>query len=266
MKSLYSIIISAIILINALPIHAQQSLYVLTDGAGITRQSLLPFTSDNKVDPNLIRAAWNADNHIVSAGYTVHGLQISIASHPTWGNQTYTLTDSIPSDFISNVMDKGYMITELASNGSQWLVVATTDTQYKYQQLYCFTTPKTDDEMKLIKDSFAALAEYEFYITDCTYCKATDTWTVVASNSGFPMSQVWDFLFSPNDVINFFNTHQGEGYRFSAIDYGNGRYLTVMTRHSQYALGQTISINYPNPNALFSNYWNKGYIITQIGH
>lgn len=253
-------------LLCALTAEAQQAAYVLTDGAGVTRQSLLPFAANGKFDPKLVRAAWDAGDHIISAGFTAHGLQITIASHPSWGNQTYTLADSYPADFISDMIQRGYRITELTTDGSQWLAVATEDTEYDTQYFFSFATPASDADLRAVNEAFTLLSDANFFITDCTYSEPDDTWTIVASNTGRPMTQKWDFLYSPNDVILFFNANQAEGYRFSAIDYGNGRYLAVMARNPQVALGQTISLNPPDPDALFRSYWDRGFIITQIGH
>lgn len=256
----------ALALLCALTAPAQQAVYVLTDGAGITRQSLLPSTDRSKLDSALVRAAWDADDHIISAGFTAHGLQLTIASHPSWGNQTYALESSYPADFISDMLQRGFRITELTTDGSQWLAVATEGTDYSTQYFFSFPTPATDDDLRTINEAFTCLSDASFFITDCTYSEPADTWTIVASNTGRPMTQKWDFLYSPNDVIQFFNTNQADGYRFSAIDYGNGRYLAVMARNPQIALGQTVSINPPDPEALFRSYWDRGFIITQIGH
>lgn len=243
---------------------AQRALYILTQGTGIGRQSLIPFDYGSQFEPDLLRATWDNDEHIIAAGFTFHGLQIATAKHPTWGNQKYSITAEYPAEFIAEMAKKGYTITELASDGLNWLVIATEVEPYSPQVFFPFDDPKTDEDRAELERKIRAFAADGYYITDCA--AAGDSWAVVATYNPDVTDQIFEFPEAAQNIYDFFMGNQAAGFRVSAADYGPGHYFCVMNRTKTTPRGQALLPGVENPNQVMDQYWGMKFSITHIGH
>lgn len=247
-----------------LPASAQRALYILSQGTGIGRQSLIPFDYGSQFEPDLLRATWDNDEHIIAAGFTFHGLQLATAPHPDWGNQTYRFATEYPEEFITDMTAKGLTITELTTDGLNWLAIATEVVPARPQIFLSFPDPVSDDEHATLRERIGSLAADHYFITDAA-CSG-NTWSIVATYNPEIEEQIFDFPQAARDISDYFMRHQANGFRISAADYGNGHYLCVMTRTSGRPRPQAILPGVENPNEVMDRYWGMQFAITGIGH
>lgn len=243
---------------------AQRALYVLSQGTGIGRQSIIPFEYGSQFEPDLLRATWDNDEHIIAAGFTYHGLQLATARHPSWGNQTYNISQSYPADFISEMGRKGYTITELSSDGLNWLVIATEVTPRAPQLCFSFDDPAGEEERAKLDKMIASLAADKYFITDIA-CSG-NVWAIVTTYNPDITDQIYDFPTAAQDISDYFMRNQTLGYRISAADYGPGHYFCVMTRSKGTPKAQAVLPGVENPNEVMDRYWGMKFSITHIAH
>lgn len=243
---------------------AQRALYVLSQGTGIGRQSLIPFDYGSQFEPDLLRATWDNDEHIIAAGFTYHGLQIATARHPQWGNQKYSISKAYPSDFITDMARKGYTITELSSDGLNWLAIATEIEPYAPQLCFSFNDPKSTDDREKLDKMIASLASDKYFITDVA-CSG-GVWAIVTTYNPDITDQIYDFPEAAQDIADYFMRNQTQGYRISAADYGPDHYFCVMTKSKGTPKAQAVLPGVENPNEIMDRYWGMKFSITHIGH
>lgn len=245
-------------------VSAQRALYVLSQGTGVGRQSLIPFDYGSQFEPDLLRATWDNDEHIIAAGFTFHGLQIATAKHPLWGNQTYNISQAYPADFIANMGRKGYTITELASDGLNWLAIATEVTPYAPQLCFSFDDPTNEKERTELDKMIASLAADKYFITDVA-C-AGGVWAIVTTYNPDITDQIYDFPKAAQEISDYFMRNQTQGYRISAADFGPDHYFCVMTKGKGTPKAQAVLPGVENPNQVMDRYWGMKFSITHIGH
>lgn len=243
---------------------AQRALYILNQGTGVGRQSLIPFDYGSQFEDDLIRATWDNDEHIIAAGFTYHGLQLATAKHPSWGNQTYAVDTKYPEKFVNSMIDKGYTITELTTDGRTWLAIASEITPARQQLVFSFEGPATEQDRVALDSIINNLTADHFYITDVA-C-AANVWSIVTTHNPDIVDQIYAFPTAAQDIYDFFMKNQVNGYRISAADYGPGHYLCVMTKSKGTPKGQALLPGVENPNEVMDRYWGMQFSITQIGH
>lgn len=243
---------------------SQRALYVLTQGAGIGRQSLIPFDYGSQFEDNLLRATWDNDEHIIAAGFTFHGLQITTGKHDNWGNQTYRFATDYPAEFIKQMTDKGFTITDITTDGLNWLVIATEVTPHRPQLFFSFADPETPEAKAEVDAMIKNLADEKYFITDVA-CSGK-LWNIVATYNPDITDQIYDFPEAAQNISDYFMRNQPQGYRVSAADYGPGHYLCVMTKEKGRPKAQAILPGVENPNQVMDQYWGMKFSITNIAH
>ncbi len=239
-------------------------MYVLSQGTGIGRQSLIPFDYGSQFEPDLLRATWDNDEHIIAAGFTFHGLQIATARHESWGNQKYNISQEYPAEFMADMNRKGYTITELASDGLNWLAIATEVYPARPQLFFSFNDPASDDDRARLELQIKELADAGYFITDAV-C-AGDVWSIVTTYNPDIVEQIYSFPVAAQDISDYFMKNQTSGFRVSAADYGPGHYFCVMTKTKSRPKAQAILPGVENPNQVMDQYWGMKFSITHIGH
>lgn len=263
MKIIRIISIIALLLI-ARATSAQRVLYILSQGTQLKEQSLIPIEYGTKFNSDTLRMAWDNDQHIVAAGFTYHGIQIATSVKENWGNQKYIFAHEYPMDFITEMSAKGYSITEITTDGANWLTIATEVTPSRPQEFFSFMDPADNAELAVIKSRIDSLAMLDYYITDVA-CSGK-TWNIVATYNPDIEDQIFDFPVAAQNISDYFMSNQPKGYRITAADYGPGHYLCVMAKSKGTPKAQALLPGVENPNEVLDRFWKQKFAITHIGH
>lgn len=258
------ILIFAIAVAIGFSASGQRVLYILSQGTDMKSQNFIPYNYDTEFIPDSIRKIWDQDQHIVAGAFTYHGLQLVTSNHPGWGNQKYVFSKDYPTDFINEMMSKGFTITELSCDGNQWFTVATEVTPAKQQVIFSFDDPETPEQRAELDARIKELAEQKYFITDVA-C-AGGLWSVVTTYNPDIIDQIYDFPVAAQDISDYFMRNQVQGYRISAADYGPGHYLCVMTKTAGVPKAQALLPGVENPNEVMRGFWDKHFAITHVAH
>ena len=263
MKLIRIISLLALLFVTS-PLPAQRVLYILSKGTQLKQQSLIPIEYGSAFNSDTLRVAWDNDQHIVAGGFTYHGIQIATSEKENWGNQKYSFAHEYPSEFIAEMTSKGYTITELTTDGANWLAIATEVTPSRPQEFFSFMDPETDDDRREVKNLIDSLAMQQFFITDVA-CSGK-TWNIVATYNPDIAGQIFDFPKAAQDISDYFMSNQPAGYRIAAADYGPGHYLCVMSKAKGTPQPQALLPGVENPNEVLDRFWKQQFAITHIGH
>lgn len=244
--------------------NAQRVLYVLSQGTDMKSQSFIPYHYDTEFVPDSIRKIWNNDQHIVAGAFTYHGLQLVASDHPGWGNQKYNFSTEYPADFINDMTAKGFTITELSSDGRNWLAIATEVTPHRQQMFFSFQDPSTPEQLAELDSRIKELAAEKFFITDVA-C-AGGVWSIVTTYDPDIVDQIYAFPAAAQDISDYFMRNQVSGYRISAADYGPDHYLCVMTKTAGVPKAQALLPGVENPNEVMDRFWKQKFAITKVAH
>lgn len=246
-------------LISSLYSQAQVTAVIVTQNSGLSSQTWFTTGSKgNEMRENDIKNNWNYDRYITSAAHTSNGWFIVMSKGVSWTNQSYKTSFSWPDTYVHEQKDKGYMITSLAASDSKWLVVTSYGSGYSDQQV-CSAPWYT------LKDWISGWWIKDYYITSIA-CQ-NSLWTIVMSKgTGVKYTdQTYFGVASTSELNKKIKEKWDEGYRITALEYGDEAYLCVMSKYA----GSASQMQSYNINRDFEK-WEKekkseGYLITYIG-
>ncbi|MCM1348450.1 MAG: hypothetical protein NC338_03480 [Firmicutes bacterium] len=238
--------------------------YILSQGTNMSAQKFIPMSYDSVFAEDALRRVWDMDEHIVAAGFTYHGLQIVTSKYPGWGNQRYEFSHEYPKQFVEDMNAKGYTITELSTDGANWLAIATEVEEAPTQTFFEFDDPTTPEGRAEMDNVIKQMADEGAFITDVA-CGG-NTWYAVATYDPDIVGQIYDFPVAAQDFSDFFMRNQTQGYRISASDYGPGHYFCVMTKTKSRPKAQALLPGVEDPNSVMETFWKQQFAITKVGH
>lgn len=237
---------------------AQVTAVVTSKNSELSSQTWFTTGTGGSMRENDIKNNWNYDRYITAAGYTSNGWFIVMSKGVNWTNQSYRTSSQWPDSYVHDQKENGYMITSLASSNSSWLVVTSQGTGYTDQQICA--APWSS-----LGDWITGWWNKDYYITSIA-CQ-NSLWTIVMSKgSGVKYTtQSYFGASSTSELKKKIKEKWDNGYVITALEYGDGSYLCVMSKY----VGSSSAIESWNINTNFEKDLEEkekeGYLITYIG-
>lgn len=214
-------LIGLLLFINCIYIYSQTTIIIMSADTGTSNQ-IWRYTGVGKpLDEPTIKKYWNEDFYITSAAYTSHGWYFAMNKGVNWTNQSYKYGSKWPDSYIHTQKDKGYMITALATNETDWFIVTSANTQITDQQI-------CSAPLSILKEWIKEWWEKEYYITNIAY--KNGLWTVVMSKTKQFNNQSYCFRYTIDELNKYIKENYDKGYIVTACEYGLNVFFCIMSK------------------------------------
>ena len=259
MKNCPRIILACLLCLWSVNINAQsKTLLISESGLPYTEQTWFAYGAGQPLEETDITSSWNLGKRIVSAAYTSEGWLIIMAKNTEYIQQSFSLTDEWPEEWIDAKTKQGFAITSLSRSEKEWLIVMSQGSGITGQTIW--------------RNSWANLAPWikeqndnGYFITDLAY--DGKAWTVVMSKTPKYLSQGYLWESDTSELLS--RVEHGvwkRGFNLHQVVYGEGSYVVVF---GNFANGddrfQNLQVNPDDPKEYIRQQWDRGISIAYVG-
>ncbi len=207
----------------------------------------------------MIKKHWDK-YYITTASYTPGGwlfiMQIrekNISQSFSWGES------GCPLDWMKEKREKeGKMLTAIASKGSQWFGVVTTDSPYK-DQVYCF------DVWDVVEEFIGKWWKEDYYITHAAW--SDGKWLIVMSKTDMYTEQQYFFASNHEELSEKIKERWEQKQTITLIKTGDSFIFCVMSREA--SNGGDIWENYvtgrEDMKSVLNSLYKLKYVVSYLG-
>ena len=259
MKNYSSLVITLLLCLWTITSNAQsKTLLVSESGLPYTEQTWYAYCAGQSLVETDITSSWNLGKRIVSAAYTSEGWLVIMARNTEYTQQSFSLTDEWPEQWIEDKTKQGFAITSLSRSEKEWLIVMSQGSGITGQTIW--------------RNSWTNLAPWikeqynnGYFITDLAY--DGKAWTVVMSKTPKYLSQGYLWESDTSELLSRVEHGVwGRGFNLHQVVYGEGSYVVIF---GNYANGdkrfQNLQVNPDDPKEYIREQWNRGISIAYVG-
>ncbi|WP_108423500.1 DUF7477 domain-containing protein [Flagellimonas amoyensis] len=165
-------------------------------------------------------------------GYTITSVEFDkakktylsvMSKNPSWGIQSWKLSETFPKDWVTEKWNNGYRITSTTYGNGEWLVVMNQNTGYDQQRWKTF-------ESEIPKEWIEQSWNEGYSITSASY--GNGLWAVTMTTNSKLGLQSWKTL--SDYPLDYIKEKSNEGYDITTMAYGNGKWFVVMSKRTIY--------------------------------
>ena len=259
MKNCSRFILASLLCLWSVNINAQsKTLLISESGLPYIEQTWYAYGAGQPLVETDITSNWNLGKRIVSAAYTSEGWLVIMAKNTEYIQQSFSLTDEWPEEWIDAKTKQGFAITSLSRSEKEWLIVMSQGSGITGQTIW--------------RNSWTNLAPWiaeqyskGYFITDLAY--DGKAWTVVMSKTPKYLSQGYLWEADTSELLS--RVEHGvwkRGFNLHQVVYGEGSYVVVF---GNFANGddrfQNLQVNPDDPKEYIRQQWDRGISIAYVG-
>ena len=259
MNNCSRLLLASFLCLCSLAVSAQgKTLLISESGLPYTEQTWYAYGEGQPLIETDITSNWSLGKRIVSASYTSEGWLVIMAMNTGYQQQSFSLTDVWPEEWIESKSKAGYAITSLSRSNKEWLIVMSQGSGIKGQSIW--------------RNSWANLAPWiteqkgkGYFITDLAY--DGKEWTVVMSQTPKYLSQGYFWEKSTSELLTRIQSSVwGRGFNLHQVVYGEENYVVVFGNFSNGdGRFQNLQVNPDDPKEYIREQWGKGISIAYVG-
>jgi len=190
--------------------------------------------------------------------------RIHVALSRDHAGQSYSVSESVPEDWIEEKWAAGYLIKSLAHSSGGWLAIMESRSGHSYQALgqHWFTSdefPEEDIETKWGENHL---------ITSLS--RGRSRWAIVTTEATRRGSQRWFKNYAPQKMRDEIRNHWDRGYHVTSLGWNSdSRFTFVMTHldgRSKEDFSEACYWRPYFPEEIISDYLRRGYRVAHLVH